>query len=441
MKRSRLLVSAKTAANIRELHKKSDADRMIRNLCAKRQKIVASVLITTLVFSVPVFVYDASKNSTPVNELARNGYSGGDRTVTLRAKTQSGDSEALPVTVSERRYSETELEEMSERLDETIWKDILGENQDSENITRDLKLFSRAEGFPFEISWRSDRPLIISSGGIINRERLLQEDEKNEGIGVCLCATFKYKDFTQDRYSYIVIRKETDTADKTDMIETAIKAGNEENPEGEVMYLPETVAGERIFFYEKKVNRGFFILLAGTVAALYVIAKKDDEIEKETEERRRQIEADHAGILNRYALYHAAGMNPRAIWNEICTCYERSLKESKKNRRYSYDEMLVTKKMMDDGVGELAAYDDHAVRLGSMRYRSFISLIKQTVVNGNATLTEKLEEEVEKARQEKLLLIKREAAEAQTKLLIPMFMMLIVVIAIVCIPAFVGMNA
>ena len=134
-------------------------------------------------------------------------------------------------------------------------------------------------------------------------------------------------------------------------------------------------------------------------------------------------------------------MNPRAIWNEICTCYERSLKESKKNRRYSYDEMLVTKKMMDDGVGELAAYDDHAVRLGSMRYRSFISLIKQTVVNGNATLTEKLEEEVEKARQEKLLLIKREAAEAQTKLLIPMFMMLIVVIAIVCIPAFVGMNA
>ena len=440
MKYSRLLVSAKTAANIKEIYKKGEADRIIRGLCAKRLKLVASVLIITFVFAVPIFVYDAARNSTPVNELVRNGYQKGDRTVTLLAETKDGDREALPVTVSERRYAQNNLDKMAEKLDETLETYILGENHDLENVTRDLKLPSAVEGFPFEITWRSDKPLILSSGGIINKEKLSEADENGEGIRVCLCATLKYKDYTQDRYSYIVLKKEKSASDKTVLIENALKAGDEESIEEDVLYLPKTVAGERIFFYEKKVNRGFFILFVGTVAVFYVIAKKDEEIKREAADRRRQIEADHAGILNRYALYHAAGMNPRTIWQEISAGYEKRLRESKKNRRYAYDEMLITGKMMDEGVGELAAYDDHAARLGSMRYRSFISLIKQTVVNGSSYLGEKLEEEVEKARQEKLLLVKREAAEAQTKLLLPMFMMLIVVIVIVMVPAMIGLN-
>ena len=49
-------------------------------------------------------------------------------------------------------------------------------------------------------------------------------------------------------------------------------------------------------------------------------------------------------------------------------------------------------------------------------------------------------EEMEKAREEKNNMIKTAAAEAETKLLLPMFMMLAVVIAIVMIPALIGLN-
>ena len=102
--------------------------------------------------------------------------------------------------------------------------------------------------------------------------------------------------------------------------------------------------------------------------------------------------------------------------------------------------MLITKKMMDEGVGELAAYDDHAQRIGSIKYRSFISLIKQAVVKGGEGLTEMLYDETQKAQRERLADIRTQSAEAQTKLLLPMFMMLIVVIVIVMVPAMIGLN-
>ena len=47
---------------------------------------------------------------------------------------------------------------------------------------------------------------------------------------------------------------------------------------------------------------------------------------------------------------------------------------------------------------------------------------------------------MEKAKAEKNNLIKVAASEAETKLLLPMFMMLLVVLAIVMVPAFIGLD-
>ena len=443
MKYSRLLISEKTKARIREIYHKSEADRMIRILTAKRLRLVTIILIIALVASVPVFVFDAGKNMTPVKKIPRNEYGMGDRTVTLVARTQDGMEEKLSVNVTERRYTDKELEEFSKRLDEILWTDILGENHDPENIVYDLNLPEKVEGYPFRITWRSDRPLYVSSKGAVDRKRLEEDDTAKEGIQVCLKATLRYKDYEEDKYSYVVLKRQDDNSEKSirDMIEDSVRTEDEASLESYEQDLPETAGGKRILFYKTEINRGFIILIIGIVISIFVTAKNDDEIRKEADRRRKQIDSDHAGILNRYALYHSAGMNPRAIWTLICNGYEKSLKESGKNRRYAYDEMLITKKMIDEGAGEIAAYDDFAARLGSIRYRSFISLVKQSVINGSKGLSQMLSEEVDKAQRDHLNEVKAEAAEAQTKLLLPMFMMLMVVIAIVCIPAFTNLSA
>ena len=153
------------------------------------------------------------------------------------------------------------------------------------------------------------------------------------------------------------------------------------------------------------------------------------------------MEADYPNILNQYALYFTAGMNPRAIWSAICSRYEHDREISGGVRRYAYEEMIMAKRMMDEGLSEIAAYDLFATRCDNVRYRAFISFVKQTAQKGGDGLKSVLYEEMEKAKAEKNNLIKVAASEAETKLLLPMFMMLIVVIAIVMVPAFIGLNS
>ncbi len=441
MKWSRFLVSNKTVMLTREMYRRPEADKRIRMMGQKRMKLIAAVLLISVTASIPVFVFDAAAGREPVTKLSRNDYGKGDRTVTLTAKTKEGPEETISVNVSARKYSDAELQRFSEELDRTLWTDILGENHDAENVTGDLVLPDHKDGFPFDIRWRSDKPLILDQKGVINKERLLQEDEADKGIRVMLCATLTYEDYSEDKYSYIVIKKQDpDPAGSLrTMIEESIKEDDRISREEVYQTLPENINDMKITFYRYSVNRGVVILFIGIAAAVLVIAKKDDDIRKEAAARRKQIESDHARILNQYALYHTAGMNPRAIWGQICIGYEQRLKESEQNRRYAYDEMLITKKMMDEGIGELAVYDDFAARMSSVRYRSFISLIKQSVVNGGDGLSKMLYEEMEKARRDRMAAVKVEASEAQTKLLAPMFMMLVVVLVIVCVPAFMGL--
>ena len=204
--------------------------------------------------------------------------------------------------------------------------------------------------------------------------------------------------------------------------------------------LPDTSAGNRITFYESKVNRGWAVLFAGIMLAFLVMAKKNEAVRSQALMRRRQIESDYTRILDRYALYYTAGMNPRAIWSGICKRYEEETASYPKDRRYAYEEMIITKKNVDEGMGELAAYNDYARRIGDPKFRTFISFVKQTVVKGGSGLDAVIYDELEKVRREKLAMVKEEASTAQTKLLLPMFMMLTVVLVIVMVPAFIGME-
>ena len=204
--------------------------------------------------------------------------------------------------------------------------------------------------------------------------------------------------------------------------------------------LPEEAAGKKIRFYKTSSKQGWIILLIGAASAIIVISSKDRKLKEEADERRKQMQCDHPVILNRYMLYYMAGMNPRAIWYEICRRYEEESKQNIAGRRYAYEEMIAARNRMEEGCAELESYDLFAARCDDIRFRSFINFVKQAVITGGRGLNVILYEEMEKARREKLAQVKVSASEAGTKLLLPMFMMLAVVLVIVMVPAFMGLN-
>ena len=442
MKMPGMFVSAKTAMYIRQLYPGSEAERKIRQLGRKKAALFAGTVALTIMLFIPVFIYGHRKLQEPVTALERNGYGEGTRTVTVRARTENGYEDDIRIDVHEKKYTDREIAEMSEKLDEQLWTDILGDNTDRENVINDLDLPDSIEGYPFRLSWRSEKPLILSTKGVIDRKRLQLEDPDDNGVEVRLCANLRYEDFDEDKYAYVIVRQKKKDAGEImkESIDTGVIVSDRKTQNLDIQLLPTTAGGQQITFYDTSVNKGWIILIVGIGAAFFLMAQKDRKIKEEAETRKRQIEEDHPLILNQYMLYFIAGMNPRAIWSGICKRYEDSPNGRSSGKRYAYEEMLAARNMMDEGCSELSAYDEFAERIDNIRYRSFIAFVKQAVVKGNDGLYDILYEEADKAQREKNNLVKKRASEAETKLLLPMFMMLLVVLVVVMVPAFIELN-
>ncbi|MCR5590037.1 MAG: hypothetical protein K6F73_00750, partial [Lachnospiraceae bacterium] len=377
-------VSRKTLSNIRQLYPKGEAERRMHLLGREKIRIAAVTVIATLVFAVPVFISDAEKLSEPVAGLKRNGYGEGSRTVSLIAVAKGQKKKKVTVEVSERKYTEKELEEFSCELDGRLFAEILGNNTDSNDVTEDLELIDHLEGFPFKISWKTDRPLLIGTTGKIYEDRLCNEDPEDVGVIVQLRATLSYGDFTQDKYSSIVLRRRKISGSKSlaESVEESVAKSGKESETGMFQILPKSAGGQRIAFYDASPNRGWGVLLIGAAVLVLVLSAKDRKIQALCDERRKQMNVDHPIILNQYMLYFLAGMNPRAIWYAMCRRYEESLEISSENRRYVYDEMVTARNRMDEGCGEIDAYEEFARRCDSS-YRTFICFVKQAAVKGN----------------------------------------------------------
>ena len=80
-----------------------------------------------------------------------------------------------------------------------------------------------------------------------------------------------------------------------------------------------------------------------------------------------------------------------------------------------------------------------ANRCGIGAYKKLVSLLTQGQKVGNRRLIEQLQEEAERVFLERKQAARKLGEEAGTKLLLPMMMMLMIVMAIVTIPAFLSM--
>ena len=440
MRISDLFVPKKTAMLMKQLYAGKEADRRIRRLGREKALLSAVILSVSVVLSVPVFIMDHKETLEPVTELARSEYGMGTGAVTLTASMEDGYEEKIKIDINERTYTDEEIERFSQRLDDELWTDILGDNPDDEHIVYDLDLPKCIEGYPFNISWKTDDPLILSSSGKINEKKLKSADQDDEGTAVRLCATLKYKDYVEDKYGYVILHQRNDAKDAPEAaIAEAVSDSDSASSSSMMQSLPSSVGGREIFFYKTDPGRGWAILFMGVAAAVFASLHKDETIRSQAEQRNKQMEADYPKIINQYALYYTAGMNPRTIWSAICDRYEKD-RDMNNEKRYAYEEMILTRRMMEEGTEELAAYDRFAKRCQTVGLRSFISMIRQTVTKGNDGLDRMLVEEMEKSFRSRINAVKIAASDAQTKLLFPMLLMLAVVLAIVMIPAFIGMN-
>ena len=160
---------------------------------------------------------------------------------------------------------------------------------------------------------------------------------------------------------------------------------------------------------------------------------EETEPEKElSEEQQREKE-----LQDMIAQYNQKKNDPEYYylpdtWNGKHLEYGK--KENGKERA-AYEEIRTTCYELDSGMSEAEAYRRFGERCGQVKYKTLATLLIQNLQKGSRHLSDLLEKESVEAWEERKRKARVLGEAAATKLLLPMVLMLLVVMAVIMLPA------
>ena len=407
------------------------------------------LLLVVCVGSFLSFIYELkqlnSKELMNGSFIRRNGYEGDAKNIRLRVRNRDTDeADIIDVSVSERRYTDEELDIMSTDVEEHIFRTVIGDNSSLDRICTDMHFPATIEGYPFKLSWRTDDPLLLNNKGMIDKERLKRLDEKMdiyEGVLTGIHVMLIYEDYLKevDFYARIYPLDANNEYSLAEYVNELIREEDKATRTEEYLKLPETAGETGVKYEEAGDNRAAVLFVMTLILAAGLYYREDRELKNRVKGRDKQLISDYPGMINKFVLFYSAGLTTRGIWSKLCKDYRGRLNNGEE-KRYLYEEMLICEGRMNEGLGEQKAYEGFAARCGLRRYRQFISLVEQAINKGRADLLPLLEREAGDAFAERKNRAKELGEEAGTKLLFPMLMMLFVVLIIVMVPAFIAFR-
>lgn len=390
-----------------------------------------------------ITVYDYRESETEITEgISRNTYGQGKRTEELKVYAEGENiEEHIEVEISERAYTQEEIQDLFVRCIHRLDTMILGNNESFDHIEEDLNLITEIPGEPVTVSWELDRYDVMNVHGQLNEETV-KEEGAGQGIMVTLQAVLTYKEEEGKQALYecnvMVYPKEMSEEDRLyQAVREELEESNENTRTESLFILPKEAAGRKLHFYRRMDTRGGIVIIMAVLIFVLLYALKWQNQEKEAEKRRKQMRLDYPEIVSKLTLLLGAGMTAKRAWKKIVSDYD---KREHKGRRYAYEEMKYTCREMDSGIMESESYERFGRRCGVQEYIRLGALLSQNLRKGTKGLNDLLYLEMVQSFEERKARAKRLGEEAGTKLLMPMFLMLGVVLVIVVVPAFFSIH-
>ena len=363
------------------------------------------------------------------NYIWRNTYGQGDALIELAAQVEGEEEEIFQYVVEERKYTREEAEALYGAAVEILPEVIRGQNISLEDVRYDLDLVTRIEGYPFELSWESNSYALINTDGAVDNTEL------EEGVVVMLTAHFRYGQQAWDHQMYVQVNPVIYTYREAlrNRIEELLHAQQEGTESEETMVLPESVDSKPIVWREIVEDSSGYLLLLIILAAGFLYWGSGRELDRQLEQRKKELMLDYPEIVNKLTLYMGAGMTIRNAFIKMGEDYK---KYRKKRRRYVYEEILIMCHELQSGKAESEAYDHFGKRCQVSVYMKLGTLLSQNIRKGSNDLLYMLRQEADGAFAHRKNVAKKLGEEAGTKLLLPMMMMLCIVMVIIMIPAY-----
>lgn len=371
-------------------------------------------------------------------KIVRNDYGKGDRTEELDVKTEDSKRTSVEVQITERMYSEQEIQELFRSIIRKMDQWILGDNESLDRVETDMNLITQIPDTPVEVSWKLDRYDVMNVRGEIREKEI---EEKGEVVNLSAVLTYT-EDETQQALYQCAVRicpqTMTDMEAKKQFIKETLQKEEQLDRTERVWKLPDTIQGEPVSYYHKMDSRGFILIIMGIISGLLLKALRQQELKKAENERKRQMMQDYPDIVNKVTLFLGAGMTVKRAWKKIVEEYVT--RKNTAGIRYAYEEMKQTCYEMESGVAEAESYENFGRRCNVQAYIRLGALLSQNLRKGTKGLGDLLKMESVQAFEDRKARAKRMGEEAGTRLLIPMFLMLAEVLVIVVVPAFLSMQ-
>lgn len=399
----------------------------------KRQ--VACVLMGIIMALACFFVEKQSFFLTEDNGIGRNSYGQGEKEQVVIVEGLTAEKVPVDIKISERQYTEAEAERALSAAAEELSTVMAGDNESLSRVRSRLQLLTRLDEYGIAVQWQPEDTEIISATG-----EIFNENCPETGRDTSLTAVLKAGEFTREYVFHLKIYPPVKTVEEKRISEfkKLLISEDETQKYSEQLILPDRFEGEPISYGADTEKNYLMYPLLGILAAV-LLPIKDRQMEKEEKKKREcQMMMDYSEILSRLVVFLGAGLPVRKAWEKIVTDYIQSMKGG--DKRDAYEEMASAYHQMQRGIPEIQAYSEFGNRCRVLPYRKLAGILEQNVKNGSRSLAPILEAEMENAFEQRKNLARRLGEEASTKLLLPLFMMLMIVMVMISVPAFLSFG-
>ena len=361
--------------------------------------------------------------------LKRNPAGLGDMEYTFFVDGLETSAVPVQIFVPEQKLSQEQLERRLPEIMEVLCDEIKGENPSLLEIRSDLILVEELPAYGLSVRWESEAPELVSHMGLLSEKRPDYEQivhlkaELYNGIAK-----------EQVEIPVMILPKESTSVSRFLELLSGLAGSGEDQEE---IKLPDTFEGRRLSYHEEPSSGNEILLLLGILAAFCLSFKEKNDEKVRKKKREERLLLDYPDLVSNLLVLTGAGYPVRQAWKKQVQNYQKS---GKKGCHPVYEEMQITLNQMDTGMAETRAYGEFGKRIGLRCYAKLASLLESSVYMGGREMKNQLEAEMEHAFSQRKDVATRRGEEASTKLLLPMFMMLGVVMVMVAAPAFLTLG-
>ena len=360
------------------------------------------------------------------NQIAREEPGAGEKEVQLQLEVPDLEGSApYTVTVGERDFTKEEERQAYEQAKEEIAQVFFAEGESASHVSKCVNPVDTLADGSIDVSWEFGNSEVIEQDGTI-REESVSED----GTLVQVQADLSHGSW-ECIYTFPVMVYPAGVNDMDTLMQRLDhRFAQQEDAGGDQLKLPAEIAGHALTWSGRKQHTTGIILLLGVAAGILVVLSEREMERKKKEQWRKRMADAYPQMVAKMSLLIGAGMSVRQAWAKLAEGMPADLQE----------QMQITLRQMEDGEGELRAYEQFGERSGMAIYRRFAMLLIQNLQKGNSGLCAAMEAEADRAFEDRKNQARRLGEEAGTKLMLPMMLMLGIVFVVLMIPALMNMQ-